>query len=79
MDGGDLFRLDSEIKNVIFENFEFAAINSFQRFVIDLESETIVFSYSLSDTLGLIVFADYSGNVLSYVSVPVNPLKIILH
>jgi hypothetical protein len=79
MDGGDLFRLDLEIKNVILENFEFAAINSFQRFVIDLESETIVFSYSLSDTLGLIVFADYSGNVLSYVSVPVNPLKIILH
>jgi len=50
IDGADLFRLDSEIINEIRENLEFHSISSFDRFEIDLESETIVFAYSLSNT-----------------------------
>ncbi|UJH66492.1 hypothetical protein [Allomuricauda sp. SCSIO 65647] len=75
----DLVLLNNEVQRWIVDNLDFDFIRSFDDFMIDMKSETFVFKYLVSDTSGLIVFADYSGTILSYVPVPVNPQIMILH
>jgi len=79
IDYSDLRSLNYKIADVIFQDLNYDSVGSFNDIKIDIASKTLILTYPLSSSAGLVVYADYDGNLLSYIEVPVNPQRIIVH
>ena len=71
--------LNYKIFDIVIQDLKHDRFEVFNDIKIDLASKTLILTYPLSNSAGLVVYADYDGNLLSYIEVPVNPQRIIVH